>query len=357
MQAVYEVLNEKFVIQEIYDGERAKWLASAIVRCFKSALAVKDKPIQVSLFAGRRSAGLDFMIIQTLALNQLLASSASSSQFFGTSSVTVSEYLEREAGIVIKTVGTHAHELSMVLGSVLYEYDDYAGAPVSQALGHLMYHTFSSLGLPKTAALPDSLGTSTFIKTTKNLVHPVTKVPFIEHFSVIRQDSGKMADFQKTWTTEWGSELNSIASAQVLMASEIDTVKDVEDAVELGYKHMGAGGFFGDSLTEGVKMAVKALVVYRDGKSYSIGSPVKTGDTASNGKLEMDGLLDETNKAAVLKRIANLRSNDAVQASKLPQKLGCSSAPACKAPEGVDRKQFVLDYLWSQVTSPMCKLK
>merc|ERR1719282_1478621 len=126
---------------------------------------------------GRRTGGLGLIMLQGLYLKQAFK------KFIGTSSPTA-RYMSLEAGVPPERVphagGTHAHELSMVLGAVIGDIDDKAGMPLSQAVGHMLYFLKSSpQGDVQDASrkklmpmLTDTLGTRAFMKTISMLKVP-----------------------------------------------------------------------------------------------------------------------------------------------------------------------------------------
>jgi nicotinic acid phosphoribosyltransferase len=308
MQAVYSCIVEYKNVIAQRPQTRYERLAECLFRTALSVAAVNatyharssDEKLH-SLFAGRRTMGMDLMVLQTLYLRTHLRC------FAGTSSVTAASYLKRW-NVAVSVVGTHAHELSMVLSAVLGEVDANVGVPLSQVVGHLMYLDYSSK-TPTTAALPDTLGVKAFVNTALPLVHPpttVTKqrvdvagVPVLELFSRIRQDSGSLEAFEKTWKDgliDLAAHRHPAVPVRTpgFMASEISGWANVVEARDAGYLFTGAGGFYGDSLSAwgqgpSVSVATKAVKVWVDLKACTY-QPVKTGDAAPGAteKLEYD---------------------------------------------------------------------
>lgn len=219
---------------------------------------------------------------------------------------------------VTKCLGTHAHELSMVIGAVLGSLDDKAGVPITQVIGHMLYF-FKSRPLGKTPILmpmlPDTLGTRAFMRVAKRLKVPCGDRkgdPVLSVIGMARQDSGGLQSF-KDIMAEFGF-------AGALMASEIETPDDLISARDIGYIAYGAGGFMGDSekawdsSKENISMAVKVMRVYVNGERCPY-SPVKTGEIGEQkqikeGKLELDGLLSAEEVAKAKERSTSLATSD-----------------------------------------------
>ena len=159
MQAVYSAIH-KWKLQNsdsLIPIPRERWLGEAMVRCAMSVDAMnelslgyqrrqeaentireeKKEPIKTivpmkhSLMSGRRSGGMDLMVIQTLYISKKLTPGT----FFGTSSLTVQSYIQKKGLGKIPVMGTIAHEMMMVLGSVLSQMDTEAKCPLSQVCG------------------------------------------------------------------------------------------------------------------------------------------------------------------------------------------------------------------------------
>jgi len=355
MQAVYEAkLRHDLRLKGASYGE---WLYSALLRCAKSICYTKEvckrtgKTILPALFAGRRTGGLQFTLLQHLlfadnfqqfagpaqgGVKPLPNSHCTESELpcLGTSSCDAIYILRSKLNLPChNAVGTHAHELSMV-NSVLFADSDFDNLPYSQVISHYLYYllTFKKTGgmMPM---LPDTLGTRPFLLASSRSVLS-DQTPFIEQITSARQDSGQLDAFIQNMK-DFGY-LNPDGSSIVrssllppnkttLMASEIDTTATLLEATDLGYHYFGAGGFYGDSVKvwddkriSSNSMAVKAVrVSFRPSEnqmgvfeeypspiielhaSHVTGYPVKIGDTVpgqegiiAQGKLSIDRNLD-----------------------------------------------------------------
>tara|TARA_B110000037_G_C17096468_1_gene496185 strand:- start:296 stop:2248 length:1953 start_codon:yes stop_codon:yes gene_type:complete len=360
MQCVYEVLlrdklNKNTNINEKY----IEWLKQALLRCYKSIDQVNDqnkkenlkkigrdtKPIHGALFTGRRTGGYLFMLIQNLLVGEKL------NHFLGTSSVDAYYDLNQILKNInnsknknvqnlapkfknIKPAGTHAHELSMVCASLFGGYDNLAGLPLSQLLGHYLYYLKSSTNtnrngnklLNKIPMLPDTLGTDAFLYAANLLTIPENMknkkpIKFIDIISSARQDSGTLLGFIKI--------LRCHGFDGPVMASEIENISDIKKALAIKringsfpYEFFGAGGFFGDSLkahdkdAKNISMAVKAVRVFKDNKETNY-YPIKTGNSNSISKKEINRTLVKNN--------ANRIFNDALKIKDL-QKVDLDNA-------------------------------
>jgi nicotinic acid phosphoribosyltransferase len=318
MQTVYEVL-----LRDKLDSEKkdyVTWLFEALQRCSRSVESIKkieknrgDFPMKGALFTGRRTGGYAFILLQNLFVKD------NYENCIGTSSVdswyTLSKIIGRDSKDLLQPVGTHAHELSMVISTLLNLYDNEAGYPLSQLIGHYLYYLKSAPGgfienkniMPM---LPDTLGTEAFVRVASLIKIPLKHKPgynssknnrkedelirFLDIIGSARQDSGKLEDFVKI--------MDKYCFDGSIMASEIDDIETLEKASKLRRKNgghyafqtFGAGGFFGDSEAawnkkiKNISMAVKAVRVYVNYKETKI-KPIKLGD--SDGKLEINGLL------------------------------------------------------------------
>merc|ERR1719502_1264414 len=110
--------------------------------------------------------------------------------------------------LVAKASGTHAHELSMVLGALLGDIDDQAGMPLSQIVGHALYFYKSrpqgdvrdAARKPLMPMLPDTLGTKAFMAAAAKLkvpAGPMKDDAILNIFGAARQDSGGLDGFKK----------------------------------------------------------------------------------------------------------------------------------------------------------------
>lgn len=366
MQAVYEAylrynlkkLATQLKITEVKAYER--WLYGALLRCAKSVAFTRiiqksGKIITPALFTGRRTGGYLFILLQNLFFahhfNQFTPAgdnvdSGGKTRCLGTSSVDsyfeLTRLSKKTRNISIKClnpVGTHAHELSMVI-SVLFPYFDKNkyDLPLTQIIGHELYRQLSAIPRPTPAGivmfpmLPDTLGTAAFMKAA-NWVKvpkpgtPSEKVSFIELINSARQDSGKLPDFKKLMENWYYKDAKGVLKP--MMASEIDDPEALYKAQQIGFGTWGAGGFYGDSgkawnpnLTN-ASMAVKAVNVeynvpeaekqfYRElefhhiditklDKGHIMGYPIKIGDpedmanpALAKGKLSLDKTLPKS---------------------------------------------------------------
>lgn len=312
MQAVYETLlrDQKRKQHSVEDDSSwyPIWLAEAFCRCTRSVDAAIASGMKGALFTGRRTGGLALMMLQGLYLQHAFKDGDGKPMMLGTSSVTA-RYMSLDVGVsaerVPKCSGTHAHELSMVIGSILGDLDDQVGMPVSQLVGHMLYFRTSCPGGDVRDAgrkalmpmLPDTLGSRAFLRAAQTLTVPFEGphkgAPLLSVIGAARQDSGGLEAFRKL--------MDEFGFTGALMASEIEVPEDLATAASIGYKLFGAGGFMGDSekawdpSKKNLSMAVKVLRVYLDGKRCNF-VPVKTGETSDEGqikegKFEADGVL------------------------------------------------------------------
>lgn len=320
MQAVYNAMFRDKKRKEYGQGDSswyAKWLVESMCRCVRSVNAASATGMRGALFTGRRTGGLPLMMMQGLYVQSAFKGSDGTSLMLGTSSVTA-RYMSIEAGVdatfVPAVAGTHAHELQMVLSALLGEVDDNAGMPLSMVISHLMYfyksRPLGDVSDPKRKVLmpmlTDTIGSRAFMKTAARITVPFGPnkgQPFLSIIGAARQDSGGLDDFKKIMT-EFGFTGG-------MMASEIETPKDLQDASALGYGTFGAGGYMGDSEKAwdadkpNISMACKVTRVYAKGeRTSSIYGPTKTGETGDEGKIkegkfELDGMLtaEATQKA------------------------------------------------------------
>lgn len=331
MQAIYEALFRD-AKRKSYACEDAiwypKWMAEAMVRCARGAKAGKDSGLAGALFTGRRTGGLALMMIQGLYMQQ------SGMTFLGTSSVTCRYWLKAlgvTPALIPACAGTHAHELSMVLSSLLGELDDKVGMPLSQVVGHMLYFLVcrpqGDVREPGRKVLmpmlPDTLGTRAFLKTASKLKVPSGPhkgEPVLSVIGAARQDSGPLDAFKDLM-----AEFQFQGS---MMASEIEVAEDLFTAKANGFKLFGAGGFMGDSekawdkSKRNISMAIKVLRVYV-GDKLSPYAPVKTGDPSRSGegKFEADGTIDAAGIAAVKARVEKLSAAEPLVSDEELQQL------------------------------------
>ena len=318
MQCVYEeLLRDKL---ENDGTSYVDWLFGALKRCSRSVFSIKslenivsENPLKGALFTGRRTGGLAFLLLQNLFVKDNYPNC------IGTSSVD-SWYkissLETERALT--PIGTHAHELSMVLSTLLPDID--TTYPLTQLVGHYLYYLKSLPGgfienksiMPM---LPDTLGTESFVRVASLINVPIkhklnynstknnringTQIRFLDIIGSARQDSGRLEDFVKI--------MDKYKFQGSIMASEIDDFGTLVEVSmikrsngDYAYKTFGAGGFFGDSEAawnksiKNISMAVKAVRVFVDFKETKV-KPIKLGDSNDLGKLEVNGLLNNVN--------------------------------------------------------------
>ena len=286
MQAVYRGLKDKQLEDTGMSLEDD--FIDAMERCKDSCDAWKEArdanggDATMFLFSGRRTLGSAMLAFQIAYMSSLKGSGIA-----GTSSVAAHKRLSAYRGEVdlslFKCAGTHAHELSMVLGALYQEDDERKRIPYSQLRGHMMFraHHYPEGKIP---FLPDTLGTMAFVEAAK-------QEGVYDHFGTGRQDSG--SDDEPKGITKFGRFKETVGEGKGLFASEIDTSDDLEKAFAAGYKLFGAGGFFGDSTKTNLNhkgpkppsMAVKAVRVEKKGSP--IRYCVKFGDPTIS-KLEID---------------------------------------------------------------------
>ncbi len=378
MQAVYEAYlryNLKKLAKEKRITEAKayeRWLYGALLRCAKSVaytrlVQTKVGTMTPALFTGRRTGGYLFLLLQNLFFahhfNQFAPPPADQQQkqawrdsmftsdgktpCLGTSSIDCFyELLKLKLGC-LRPVGTHAHELSMVI-SVLFPYFDKNkyDLPLTQIIGHELYRVKSAMPRPGPAGimfpmLPDTLGTAAFMKAA-NWVKFANDTPFISSINSARQDSGKLENF-KELMEKWNYKTDG-GILKPMMASEIDNTRTLLDATERGYTTYGAGGLFGDSAKvwnpslSSPSMAVKAVNVeycvpgdekefYEglgfphiiitnkgDGTGHVKGYPIKVGDpedmtkpALAEGKLSLDKTLPAEHIESIKIWVSNRR--------------------------------------------------
>jgi nicotinic acid phosphoribosyltransferase len=319
MQAVYQVLLDHHLRKK--GVSFGQWLYEALFREHLScAFATETCPkMKGALFAGRRTGHHIFTLFQTWYASRYYPNC------IGTSSFDAWHTLSNVLGMpnIVPPVGTHAHELSMVFMCLYPELDQNSeGIQFSQVLAHYMFYLLVHQGTGTTPMpmLPDTLGTTTFLKAAKNtLVTPMLDgVPQTQHqvsilslFKSARQDSGTIRGF-KQMLSLYPEYSGSI------MASEISKREDLETARDEGYTTFGTGGFMGDSETAWpvttdpftANMAVKAVSVYVRGVRTAV-QPVKLGD--GEGKATCDTTLPKEEQETIL-RNANYVKQAAIDA-------------------------------------------
>ena len=323
MQAVYQSLNEYW--RERLKESHENWLHRALVRTWCACDAVidyntnapKESQLDIYLFTGRRVDCPLFHVLQTLFIceifhnnyNEQMSPGSANNKLKGFSSILAWRILKQInkkenykywSETLVPLVGTHAHEMSMVYGCLLGDYDNQTNTSLSQIFSHMLYYKYGGNPVSKfMTILPDTIGTNAFLKaanlisipedimTSKNL----TSNRILDNVMLVRQDSGKMDGFIRILQESVHDPVTKFS----IMASEIDTVDDLKKAAILGYKSIGAGGFFGDRDANGLlnnelpkkirtnSMAVKVLRVWIKGTASQY-NPVKLGDYLNTGK-------------------------------------------------------------------------
>jgi hypothetical protein len=199
-------------------------------------VAIDSKPASLKMaiyMAGRRTQSPLFLLLANLYLDHF------SEKFKGTSSVWAWNILTNVLKIPLTKFvpkGTHAHELSMLLGGMGF-------GKYGQIVGHFLYWLTHIYGTEDPfLALPDTFGTDRFLEVGQRIFVKLPNgqdVPFLSLIKGFRQDSGRISDFVKLVRSE-------ISTASVL-ASEIGSLADLEEAVSAGCFALGTGGFCGDS--------------------------------------------------------------------------------------------------------------
>lgn len=211
-------------------------LFESLYRTHLSMIATDGKPSSletVIYMAGRRTQGPLFLLLANLYLDQL------SVKFKGTSSVWAWNILKNVLGIPLKKfvpMGTHAHELSMLLGGMGF-------GKYGQIVGHLGYFLTHIYGTEiPFLALPDTFGTECFLEVGRRIFVKLPNgqiVPFLSLIKGFRQDSGSISEFVNL--------VRSFIPTAKVLASEIGSLADLEEAVSAGCFALGKGGFCGDS--------------------------------------------------------------------------------------------------------------
>lgn len=211
-------------------------LFESLYRTHLSMIATDAKPASletVIYMAGRRTQGPLFLLLANLYLDQL------SVKFKGTSSVWAWNIFTNVLRIPLKKfvpMGTHAHELSMLLGGMGF-------GKYGQIVGHYLYWLNHIYGTKAPfLALPDTFGTKCFLDVAKRIYVKLPDgqiVPFLSLIDGFRQDSGSISKFVEL--------VRSIIRTAKVLASEIGSLADLEEAVRAGCFALGKGGFCGDS--------------------------------------------------------------------------------------------------------------
>ena len=331
MQCVYEELLRNKLKNE--GKTYALWMIEALKRCSKSVNAIKaletertnkpnsmgyNTPLKGALFTGRRTGGYAFLLLQNLFVKD------NYTNCIGTSSVDAWYDIKQVAPArVLMPVGTHAHELSMVISTLMSDIDDKTNYPLTQLIGHYLYFLTSipngniknKVNMPM---LPDTLGTEAFVRIASminvNVKNGNTNEQsrFLDIIGSARQDSGTLENFVAI--------LDKYDFKGGMMASEIDNIDSLIEASSIlrnnntkyAFGTFGAGGFFGDSeaawnpSVKNISMAVKAARVYVNYQPTRV-KPIKLGDSNSTSKLEVNGLLEKGNSKAAIDRALSFK--------------------------------------------------
>ena len=306
MQAVYQVVLQKHL--EERGCTFGQWLYEALFRFYlTTTFAGANCPDMTGfLFAGRRTGHFLLLLLQAL-----LAKRIPGSKIAGTSSFDAWYFLTRMGfENIIPPVGTHAHELQMGAQALFARFDlnpaNPEFLPLSACIStYLYYLTAHKGGAGPMPMLPDTLGTESFLKAAAAfMVHPIKDgkidttqwVTLLSLMTSARQDSGKLKTFREI--------LEKYDCKCSLFASEIDELKTLLEARDLGYKFFGGGGALGDSekvwdvtgeKAFSASMAVKIVRMWlldpTTGSWVRCRSPVKLGDGEDPAKVTADSRL------------------------------------------------------------------
>jgi len=314
MQAVYQIALQHELANR---GESyGQWLYEALFRCHLSMThaATKCPKMAGALFSGRRTGHHVFTIAQVLYLSRFYP------KCIGTSSVDAWFVLTNVLKFkgIVPPVGTHAHELSMVLMAIMPQFDQNEDKlALTQVIGHWLYYRLvhKGFGAPM-PMLPDTLGTFAFLKVASSVIvyrmvdgverNDLPPVPFSTLFTTARQDSGKLLDFANT--IKRYKEAGFLDPKLTSMASEVEGCCDLDEAQALDFSVFGTGGFMGDSEKVwkvkpppafSASMAVKAVRVFVEGK-LTEQFPIKLGDASDTAKVSGDTTLPDEDFAKLV---------------------------------------------------------
>jgi len=200
------------------------------------------------LMIGRRTQSPVFVLMANLYLDHF------SEKFKGTSSVWAWNILKNVLEIELRKfvpLGTHAHELSMLLGGIGY-------GKYGQIVGHFLYWLAHIYGTSlQFLALPDTFGTECFFEVAKRIFVKLPdeqEVPFLSLIAGFRQDSGSVSKFVEL--------VQSVIPNAIVLASEIGSDGDLDEAVQAGCSSFGIGGHMGDRIhSSQIEMACKPVQV------------------------------------------------------------------------------------------------
>jgi nicotinic acid phosphoribosyltransferase len=309
MQAVYQVALQKHLKER--GCSFGQWLYEALFRFYLSTTFAGTNCSEMTgfLFAGRRTGHFVVLLLQAL-----LAKRIPNSKIAGTSSFDAWYILTKKMGFreqeIIPPVGTHAHEIQMGAQALFAKFDlspaNPEFLPLSACISTYLYYLTAHKGGPgPMPMLPDTLGTESFCKAAAAfMVHPMKDgqldttqwVSLLSLITSARQDSGKLDAFIQI-LEKYGCKCS-------LFASEIDEMKTLLEARDIGYKFFGAGGAMGDSekvwnvtgeKAFSASMAVKIIRMWlldpTTGSWIRCRSPVKLGDGNDPVKVTADPLL------------------------------------------------------------------
>ena len=305
MQAVYQVALQKHLKER--GCSFGQWLYEALFRFYLSTTFAGTNCSEMTgfLFAGRRTGHFLLLLLQAL-----LAKRIPNSKIAGTSSFDAWYILTKmRFPNVIPPVGTHAHEIQMGAQALFAKFDlrpaNPEFLPLSACISTYLYYLTAHKGGPgPMPMLPDTLGTESFCKAAAAfMVHPMKDgqldttqwVSLLSLITSARQDSGKLDAFVQI-LEKYGCKCS-------LFASEIDEIKTLLEARDIGYKFFGAGGAMGDSekvwnvtgeKAFSASMAVKIIRMWlldpKTGSWFCCRSPVKLGDGNDSVKVTTDPL-------------------------------------------------------------------
>jgi hypothetical protein len=277
LQVLFEIIRRED--NQARNISEVEALFESLYRTHLSMIATDGKQASletVIYMAGRRTQGPLFLLLANLYLDHL------SVKFKGTSSVWAWNILTNVLGIPLKKfvpMGTHAHELSMLLGGMGF-------GKYGQIVGHLGYFLTHIYGTEiPFLALPDTFGTKCFLEVGRRIYIKLPNgqiVPFLSLIKGFRQDSGSISEFVEL--------VRSVIPDAKVLASEIGSLADLEEAVSAGCFALGKGGVCGDSekafpetLPEGVFVSSIefACKIGQVGDNCNVG---KYGDSAGKRK-------------------------------------------------------------------------
>ncbi len=233
LQVLYEIIRRED--NQARNISEVKALFESLYRTHLSMVAIDSTSkslITAILMVGRRTQSPLFLLLANLYLDHF------SEKFKGTSSVWAWNVLNNVLGITLKfnLMGTHAHELSMLLGGMGF-------GKYGQIVGHYLYWLTHIYGTTlQFLALPDTFGTVCFLEVAKRIFVKLPDdeiVPFLSLIKGFRQDSGSISKFVEL--------VRRVIPNTCVLASEIGCCMDLYEADRAGCYALGTGGFCGDS--------------------------------------------------------------------------------------------------------------